>query len=540
MSDDLPSEYDLVVVGTGFPESIISAAASRIGKTVLHIDENEYYGGYWASFNLDLMVTHLENCQVAGKSKCELKNIEQQWFEFTEECPEINGWSKDKILKDSRRFNIDLIPKMNFSNGKLVDLLISSNICRYTEFRAVDKILTMLNNKLSIVPCSRSDVFNSKNVNVVEKRLLMKFLTSCMEYDKKKEEQKHEFSDFPEDGKFLDLLKQQKLTATLIHYIHNAMCMGNSETTFKDGLEKVKGFLASIGRYGNTPFLFPMYGCGEIPQCFCRLCAVFGGVYCLGRSVNDVKVEEATETSEQLVTFNCGTQKITTKKFVYGLGSNVVSNELSNEFLSRGIFITTSPIGGSAVNSETDGGGVVLMNLPPTEGSMGAILIQLSHFSGCVPKGLYLTHLISKNKDGAKQDLKPFVDVLFKTTQEVEDETIPLIIYSAYFNIPSSSGSNSSSEGPIYSCCGPFYELDYDETIKQSQILYETIYPNEEFLPRAPDPEEIIFGDDKDEEAVNVSKVNLGVLADLLNENEETVEAESKEETVVETLKDTE
>lgn len=147
-----------------------------------------------------------------------------------------------------------------------------------------------------------------------------------------------------------------------------------------------------------------------------------------------------------------------------------------------------------------------------------------------------LTHLISKNKDGAKTDLKPFVDVLFKTTQDIEDESLPLIIYSAYFNIPSSSGSNLTSEGPIYSCCGPFYELDYDETIKQSQMLYETIYPNEEFLPRAPDPEEIIFGDDKDEEAVNVSKVNLGVLGDLLNENEENPEAESKEETIVEPL----
>ena len=80
---------------------------------MLHIDENEYYGGYWASFNLDLLVTHLENCQVAGKSKCELKNIKEQWFEFTEECPEVNGWNKEKILKDSRRFNIDLIPKVS-------------------------------------------------------------------------------------------------------------------------------------------------------------------------------------------------------------------------------------------------------------------------------------------------------------------------------------------------------------------------------------------------------------------------------------------
>jgi RAB protein geranylgeranyltransferase component A len=34
------------------------------------------------------------------------------------------------------------------------------------------------------VPCSRADVFNSKEVSMLEKRMLMKFLTSCSEYDK--------------------------------------------------------------------------------------------------------------------------------------------------------------------------------------------------------------------------------------------------------------------------------------------------------------------------------------------------------------------
>jgi Rab proteins geranylgeranyltransferase component A len=43
--DDLPSEFDLVVVGTGFSESVIAAAASRVGKSVLHVDENDYYCG---------------------------------------------------------------------------------------------------------------------------------------------------------------------------------------------------------------------------------------------------------------------------------------------------------------------------------------------------------------------------------------------------------------------------------------------------------------------------------------------------------------
>ena len=34
------------------------------------------------------------------------------------------------------------------------------------------------------VPCSRADVFASQNVGVVEKRMLMKLLTFCLEFDK--------------------------------------------------------------------------------------------------------------------------------------------------------------------------------------------------------------------------------------------------------------------------------------------------------------------------------------------------------------------
>lgn len=38
MDNQLPNEFDLIIVGTGMVESILSAAASRIGKRVLHID----------------------------------------------------------------------------------------------------------------------------------------------------------------------------------------------------------------------------------------------------------------------------------------------------------------------------------------------------------------------------------------------------------------------------------------------------------------------------------------------------------------------
>lgn len=273
---------------------------------------------------------------------------------------------------------------MNFSNGSLVGLLISSNICRYTEFRAADKVLTVFDGEIDIVPGSRSDIFTKKNVSIIEKRLLMKFMTQCSDFDKtpKDEGERNDFLDFPEDGKFIDLMKQQRLPPKLIHFILYAMCMGNEDLTFNEGIKKIRTYLSSIGRYGNTPFLFPMYGCGELPQCFCRLCAVFGGIYCLKQSIESVKI-----VNDEKVEIKCNNQILSTKKLVHGFASNVLPLCFGSN-MSRAVIITAAPFGGGVVNSETDGGGVVLLYHPIEGCSEGITMIQLSHFSGCVPKGL--------------------------------------------------------------------------------------------------------------------------------------------------------
>jgi RAB protein geranylgeranyltransferase component A len=64
-----------------------------------------------------------------------------------------------------------------------VELLISSNIARYTEFRNVSRVVTWHDGALTPVPCSRADVFSTQNITVVEKRMLMGLLTECTEYE---------------------------------------------------------------------------------------------------------------------------------------------------------------------------------------------------------------------------------------------------------------------------------------------------------------------------------------------------------------------
>ena len=47
-------------------------------------------------------------------------------------------------------------------------------------------------------------------------------------------------------------------------------------------------YTESIGRYGDSPFLYPIYGLGGLPEAFSRLCAIHGGTYMLNTKVDEV------------------------------------------------------------------------------------------------------------------------------------------------------------------------------------------------------------------------------------------------------------
>lgn len=39
----------------------------------------------------------------------------------------------------------------------------------------------------------------------------------------------------------------------------------------------------SVDKYGKSPYLYPIYGLGGLPEGFSRLCAVHGGVFMLNQ-----------------------------------------------------------------------------------------------------------------------------------------------------------------------------------------------------------------------------------------------------------------
>lgn len=51
-------------------------------------------------------------------------------------------------------------------------------------------------------------------------------------------------------------------------------------------------YMDSIGRYGDSPFLYPIYGLGGLPEAFSRLCAIHGGTYMLNTQVDEILMED--------------------------------------------------------------------------------------------------------------------------------------------------------------------------------------------------------------------------------------------------------
>ncbi|XP_046453961.1 rab proteins geranylgeranyltransferase component A 2-like [Daphnia pulex] len=528
MTDDIPSPCDLLVIGTGLTESIVASAASRIGKQVVHVDHRDFYGSNWATFSFN----NLHNVLGVNKGLTEcieetkketyslhiglnsntVLNVVEKWFISDEDVEATidnqlrieetnNGilkqtWTKSEVLKHSRKFNFDLSPKLLYSKGEMVEVLISSGICRYAEFKNVSCIYTYDNVESGLlpVPCSRADIFNSKDITMIEKRLLMKILSMCMEYETKPEKfQEDEMGNF---GNFLDA---HKIQGKVRKYLIDSVAMAKESTNFQDAVKNIQKFVRSIGRYGNTPFLWTLYGSGELPQCFCRCSAVFGGVYCLKRSTQSIIIG----SDGQATGIMCDNQNLKAKFILIEDSLNPLATIKSG--ISRAILVTNKAL--------TSNDQAVLINLPSLNGKEPVRILELSASTMACPQGLYVVHLITRQVTTAIEDLREVIDTFFSTGESNENEALhkPQIIWSLHFNINEYESYADMLPLNMYSSPGPNSSMDFDNHVIQARNIFKSMFPDEDFLPRVPDPEDVILEGSAEEVVLQESLENQEV-----------------------------
>ena len=93
----------------------------------------------------------------------------------------------------------------------------------------------------------------------------------------------------------IDLFKKFSLEDNTIDFIGHATALHlNDEYLHAPTLpliERIKLYTDSMGRYGDSPFLYPIYGLGGIPEGFSRLAAIHGGTYMLRTNADEILME---------------------------------------------------------------------------------------------------------------------------------------------------------------------------------------------------------------------------------------------------------
>eukprot|EP00667_Euglena_gracilis_P024968 EG_transcript_29026 len=154
------TEFDFIVAGTNLVECVLSGALARAGKKVLHLEDEEWYGGHqWATLAL-------HECRQWAERRGAEQHLRASSFE---------------ALGRSRDYSLDLLPVPILAAGPLVALLLRSSIGRYLEFKVVDTAYLFTDGALQPVPCSKGDVFKSKVLAKKQKGQLMSFMRWVLE-----------------------------------------------------------------------------------------------------------------------------------------------------------------------------------------------------------------------------------------------------------------------------------------------------------------------------------------------------------------------
>ncbi|KAJ2081163.1 hypothetical protein H4R24_002546 [Coemansia sp. RSA 988] len=409
--------FDLVVLGTGLEEAIIASEAAAAGKSVLHIDRNPYYGGAYASFTLTALiewaVCHRDYRQVpvvellVGTKTGREEESQQQLtdqptfvigknsretaasilakqttgsrvsealdrlvpFATNSICidePDTTTKALLELLKNDRNYQIELAPKVAMCRGQMIDLLIDSGIGEYVQFRGVEHNYLVRDKGVERVPESKEDIFASTTLSLIEKRKMMRVITTVAD-----QEQSKSVVGQAGDVQFEQLLRDRfKLDGKLLDAVLRCVArVGlNESVDAAEGCRRVQRYVASMGRYGRMAYLCGLYGGGsEIAQSFCRLCAVAGGTYVLGQ---DVSVEPASGSAGFTVSMGMGSIKAS--KVV--MDSTYASNVAPVCVLSRAICILDAPALGedtTALATYVGNSGIVSM-LYVTQATMAA------------------------------------------------------------------------------------------------------------------------------------------------------------------------
>ncbi|OMO49697.1 Rab protein geranylgeranyltransferase component A, eukaryota [Corchorus capsularis] len=513
-----PTTFDLIVIGTGLPESILSAAASAASKSVLHLDPNPFYGSHFSSLPLSDLTSFLTFHSTSPSSSSDGQLHDFTVLDFATRplysSVDISNFAPQLLHQHSRKFNIDVAgPRVLFCADHAIDLMLKSGASQYMEFKSIDATFVGDGNgNLWTVPDSRAAIFKDKTLGLMEKNQLMRFFKLVQGHLAGEEASKVSEEDL--QTPFVDFLNKMGLPPKIKSFILYAIAMadydqgdGGDLLKTKDGIDQLALYSASIARFQNAPgaMIYPVYGQGELSQAFCRRAAVKGCLYVLRMPVTSLLIDKESG-SYKGVRLASG-QDIFSKKLILDpsftvplLSGSSSPNPLQRKLplfnfredrrkVARGICITKSSLKPDISN--------ILIVYPPRslfpEQVTSIRLLQIGSNLAVCPAGMFVLYIstLCSSDDQGKKLLNAVMNTLLtipasinsESNAAVQSETVekgkPTVLWSALY-------IQELSLGQVDFICStpmPDGDLNYNNVVDASVKLFQHMYPDEEFFP---------------------------------------------------------
>ncbi|KKY26257.1 putative rab gdp-dissociation inhibitor [Phaeomoniella chlamydospora] len=409
--EEVAPEYDVVVLGTGLTECVLSGVLSVKGKKVLHIDRNDHYGGESASLNIEALFKKYGNYNQG----------EEPWKKYGR----VNDW------------NVDLVPKLLMANGELTNILVSTDVTRYLEFKQVAGSYVQQGSgaraTVAKVPADAGEALRSPLMGLFEKRRAKRFFEYVGAYD---ENDPNTFQGLNLNAITMkDVYDKFGLEPATRDFIGHAMALfttddyiGDKSMT-KETIERIRLYANSMARYGKSPYIYPLYGLGELPQGFARLSAIYGGTYMLNTSVDEVlheggKVSGIKATMKERGEEGEGMSFSTKTKMIIGDPSYFPGKVQVVGHLLKAICVLTHPI------DKTDNVDSLQLIIPQSQvGRKNDIYIAMvSSAHNVCPKGYYIAIVstIAETSSNQHLELQPGFDRLGRIEEKFMAAPIPL------------------------------------------------------------------------------------------------------------------
>ncbi|KAK4947214.1 Rab proteins geranylgeranyltransferase component A [Elasticomyces elasticus] len=464
------TDWDVVISGTGLPQSLLALSLSRSGKKVLHVDRNDYYGGDEAALSLSEAEEWAK--KHAGEASATYTNA-------TLTQPDVQeGVGR---LGFSRAYSLALAPHLLYARSTLLPAIVSSRTHSQLDFQAVGSWFTVTiegtSTRLARVPSGREDVFRDDGLDLRAKRSLMKFLRFVASYDGEDEQQRmQEIKDLPLAIALKDHFGMNSVTAVTPLLALALPTVVEANTTAGFAVPRIARHLRSIGMFGpGFSAVLPKWGgLAEISQVACRACAVGGGVYVLGKGIESQTAGDGTVNLELT-----GGEKVTTKWLAGTAGDLPLTlaseTQVSREHMAKGIYIVSSPLSSlfppTSEGGVTPAGAVVWVDNPGPSIPGVRILVHSSESGEC-PAGQCVLYA------SVSGDFEVVDNAVNSLLESVSDQPRPSILWQMHYKHHVQADKGTDPDSDKSTLVLPSLSTDIvleDEVLENVRVMWQKI-----------------------------------------------------------------